>query len=149
AYNKPIFGQEAQFPRSMLDEHLEKVRKGELGSIRTADPRVEQMLLMMAYIQNGLYKEAFPAENRKLFPFDRLRDGARFPRGGLFVWHGNEDSVVPVGGSIKLKQLIEELDPQLKFRLVVKEGEHGFDSETKLDDQWIAEGLKDIISAWI
>jgi acetyl esterase/lipase len=149
AFVKKIFGQEVQFPRSILDEHLEKVRKGELGSIRTADPRLERMPLMMAYIHNGLYKEPFAADNRKLFPFDRLHDGAKFPRGGLFVWHGNEDSVVPASGSIKLKQVIEEVDPQLKFRLALREGEHGFDAETKLGDQWISEGLKDITSAWL
>ncbi|RYP69920.1 hypothetical protein DL769_005145 [Monosporascus sp. CRB-8-3] len=83
-----------------------------------------------------------PLNKRHLVPFDRLDDGARVPRGGVFVWHGNEDSVGPVRGSIKL-------DSELVFHLAVQPGEHGFDADPKIDDDWMAHGLKNLVGAWL
>lgn len=63
---------------------------------------------------------------------ESLEDEVRFPRRGVFVWHGRGDSVVPMEGSRKLEEMVRECDPELRFRLHVGEGEHEFDSEASI-----------------
>ncbi|KAL0938098.1 uncharacterized protein CTRU02_207829 [Colletotrichum truncatum] len=144
----PTLGHET-VPYSVVEEHLKKVREGVLPSVVSEDPKFERALLMLALTHYGLAKDMFPNEKRYLFPFDKLDDGARFPRGGVFVWHGNEDSIVPVIGSKRLKEKIEKLDPELPFYLAVRPGEHGFDHDAKIDEPWMAEGLEKLVKAWL
>ncbi|KAH6952258.1 Alpha/Beta hydrolase protein [Fusarium avenaceum] len=116
-----------RMPRSVVDEHYEKIRKGE----------------------HGVFSTLLPLEKRHLFPLERLEDGMRFPRGGVFVWHGEGDSVVPVKGSVKFEQAVRELDPELVFRLTLRDGEHGFDASASIDDRWMEEGLRGLVEAWL
>lgn len=148
AYAKPMFDL-PQFPRSFVDEHLEKVRTGALPKVVSEDARLERGPLMIAMTQDGFCREFFPKKRRELFPLDRVEDGERFPRGGVFVWHGRQDSIVPVEGSVKLEELVRKVDPGAKFRLTLREGDHGFDGESSIDEDWMAEGLKDIVDAWL
>ncbi|KAL0934065.1 uncharacterized protein CTRU02_210864 [Colletotrichum truncatum] len=144
----PILGL-PKVPFSVAEAHLSKVRDGSLPAIISADPGFERASLMFAFVHDGLSKHLFPAEKRHLFPFEKLDDGARFPRGGVFVWHGNEDTLVPVEGSIRLKEKVTELDPELEFHLALRPGEHGFDHTTKLDEDWMADGFKNLVKAWL
>ncbi|KAH8592581.1 Alpha/Beta hydrolase protein [Bisporella sp. PMI_857] len=148
SYEKPMFGL-PQLPRSLINDHLLRLRNGEVPSIISSDHKGERAELMFAYVQHGAFKDHFPQERRELFPLDRLEDGARFPRGGVFLWHGKGDTVVPVEGSVKLKEKVTEVDPGLKFRLALEEGDHGFDAQSNIDDGWMAEGLKDIVKVWL
>ncbi|GKT45857.1 putative carboxymethylenebutenolidase [Colletotrichum spaethianum] len=136
-------------PRAVVDEHYDKMRKGELPAIISEDPRLERGTLMLAAIQYGVFSKLFPLEKRHLFPLERLRDGARFPRGGVFVWQGEQDSVVPAKGNVKFGEVVRELDPELEFRLEVREGEHGFDHNAKIDDGWMKDGLSGLLKAWL
>ncbi|KAF9871985.1 hypothetical protein CkaCkLH20_10617 [Colletotrichum karsti] len=136
-------------PYSLVEEHMKKVREGTLPAVISEDARFERGGLMFALTHHGISKHLFPAEKRHLFPFDMLDDGARFPRGGVFVWHGEEDSVVPVVGSRRLEAKVKEVDPELDFHLAVRPGEHGFDHESKIDEEWMAEGLERIVKSWL
>ncbi|EWZ28385.1 Alpha/Beta hydrolase protein [Fusarium oxysporum Fo47] len=148
AYEKPMF-RFPQMPASLIDEHKAKLKKGEIPSIISADPQVQRAALMFSYIQNGKVEELIPLNRRDLSILDKIEDGARFPPGGVFVWHGKEDSVVPVEGSIKLADKIKELNPDLTFTLAVCEGDHGFDATSSIDEPWFSEGLKPLVSAWL
>ncbi|KAB2570943.1 putative carboxylesterase 6 [Lasiodiplodia theobromae] len=149
AYEKRMFGM-PQFPRSFIDEHLEKVRTGALPSVVSEDKRFERGALMFAMTQDGFCREYFPRERRELFPLERVGSGGeRFPRGGVFVWHGRQDSIVPVEGSVKLEEVVRRVDPGAKFRLTIRDGDHGFDGQSSVDDDWMAEGLKGIVDAWL
>jgi hypothetical protein len=136
-------------PNSVVDEHYEKMRNKTVPAVISEDPRIERVKLMFATVQNGTWRDFFPPNKRHLIPFDKLDDGARFPRGGVFIWHGNEDSVVPVRGSVKLKEKVAQLDPELDFHLVVRPGDHGFDFDASIDDGWMADGLKNLVPAWL
>lgn len=149
AYAKPMFDL-PQFPRSFIDEHLEKVRTGALPSVVSEDARLERGPLMIAMTQDGFCREFFPEGRRELLPLERVAEGGeRFPRGGVFVWHGRQDSIVPVEGSVKLQEVVRKVDPSAKFRLTLRDGDHGFDGESSVDDDWMAEGLKDVVDAWL
>lgn len=153
----PVFRQVPDAPvpgsdpsdRNAMGEHLERIRKGEVPPVLSEDPKIERGGLMFAAQPFGLFSRLFPFEKRHLFPFENLRDGARFPRGGVFVWHGDEDSIVPVRGSVALEKLVKELDPELPFRLTVRPGDHVFDFDAKIDDEWMAEGLAGLVKAWL
>ncbi|KAL5601573.1 hypothetical protein FOBRF1_009106 [Fusarium oxysporum] len=148
AYEKPMFGF-PQMPAGLISEHRAKLKNAELAPVISADPQVQRAALMFSYIQNGKFEELNPLDRRDLFILDKIEDGARFPRGGVFVWHGKEDSVVPVEGSVKLADMIKEMDPDLPFTLAVCEGDHGFDAISSIDEPWFSEGLKPLISAWL
>ncbi|KAF7553350.1 hypothetical protein G7Z17_g3703 [Cylindrodendrum hubeiense] len=136
-------------PASLIEDHVDRIRKGEVSSIISADDTLERLKFMFCLIQNGKYPEFFPPNRRDLDIFDKLDDGAMFPRGGVFILHGNEDEVVPTEGSIKLSDKLRDIDQELNFRLTIQQGNHGFDASAKIDDKWLAEGLKDLIAAWL
>ncbi|KAM0496276.1 hypothetical protein ACHAP8_007537 [Fusarium lateritium] len=148
AYEKSMLGS-PQISASLIEEHMVKLKNGEIESIISADPQVQRVALMLSYIQNGRFEEIILLNRRDLYILDKIEDGARFPRGGVFVWHGKEDSVVPVEGSIKLADMITELDPDLTFTLAVRDGDHGFDANSSIDETWFSEGLKPLVSAWL
>ncbi|KAH7025318.1 Alpha/Beta hydrolase protein [Macrophomina phaseolina] len=148
AYDKPMFGVPQQ-PRSVVDEHVEKVRSGALPAVVSADPALERATLMFACVQHGVLGRAFPRERRDLALLEALADGARFPRGGVFVWHARGDSVVPIEGSRRLEEMVRELDPGLGFRLYQGQGEHGFDLDTSIEEDWMADGLRPVVAAWL
>jgi hypothetical protein len=104
---------------------------------------------MFSFVQNGGSGELFPSNKRDLLILEKLEDGGRFPRGGLFVWHGKGDTVVPVQGSVKLSEKIGEVDPDLPFTLAIQEGDHGFDEKSSIDEPWMQEGLKGLVAAWL
>lgn len=104
---------------------------------------------MFGLFQHGLFGDLFPIHQRGLFPLLRLEDGARFPRGGVLVWHGRKDSVIPVEGSLKLQEVVSKHDRDLDLRLVIREGEHGFDHDANIDDQWAAEALSGCVTSWV
>lgn len=149
---KPVFGM-PWFPKDTLTEHVANVGAAEAAGcgkiVVSADPNLERAELMWSIVQHGLFGQFYPREQRDLHPLLRLEDGERFPRGGVVVWHGKNDSVVPVGGSIRLKGILEKLDPGLHFRLVVRDGEHGFDHTANIDDDWVQDSLKDLVKAWL
>ncbi|EOD52779.1 putative alpha beta hydrolase fold-3 protein [Neofusicoccum parvum UCRNP2] len=150
AYAKPMFGgRVAPLPRRVVDEHVARVRAGAAPAVVSADARLERAALMFAVVQNGVYTELMPAAERGLFPLDRIEDGERLPRGGVFVWHGEEDSVVPVEGSRKFEELVRRVDPELKVRVAVRPGDHGFDEDASIDEEWMAEGLDEVVQAWL
>ncbi|PVH72466.1 alpha/beta-hydrolase [Cadophora sp. DSE1049] len=148
----PVLGQPT-YPLSLMSDHRERVQtqEAETGEmvIISSDPGLERAVLFFACVQHGMLSEWFPPEQRGLFIIDRVQDGARFPRGGVFVWHGRKDTVIPIAGTLKLKSTIEEADPELNFRVAVLDGEHGVDRSSSITDEWMADGLSDIVKAWL
>lgn len=147
-----IMGQPT-LPKTLMSDHVEKVRQQELETgkkvIVSSDPTLERAGLFFSAAQHGLLSEWFPPEQRDIHIIDRLQDGARFPRGGVFIWHGKQDTVIPAAGTVKLKSVIEEIDPGLNFKIALLEGEHGFDGTASIADEWMVDGLGDVVKAWL
>ena len=149
---KAIFSMPAT-PRDTLAHHIREVREREETTnhkvVISAPTGPERTQLMFSVSQHGLFEQFFPGDAVELYPLERLDAGAKFPRGGVLVLHGLNDSVVPVEGSYMLKDKIDELDSSLRFRLVVRDGEHGFDHSAKLHDAWLWEAAQDVIHSWL
>lgn len=139
-----------QYPYSLIEEHTEKIKSGAAPAVVSSDPKFDRSALMFAYFQHGEFKNVTPADRTDIFILDKLNDGARFPAGGVFVWHGKNDSLVPAEGTEKLAALMSEVDPDAKFYVELREDqEHGFDGDTSIDEDWFAEGLKDVVISWL
>lgn len=147
-YTKTVFNLPT-IPKETVSAQMTEIAHRKTKEIVSSDPLLQRGGLMFGLVQHGLFGALFPTHQRNIFPEFRLEDGARFPRGGVLVWHGKDDSVGPVEGSLKLKKTVSELDPDLDFRLFIREGEHGFDHATNVNDEWAAEALNGCVTSWL
>jgi acetyl esterase/lipase len=149
---RPVFNMPT-FPRDCLERHMEEVKRQEtleqkpvIVSSRAGNERLE---LMFSLCQHGRLGSFFPDNTIAPYPLKKLDHGARFPRGGVLVLHGKDDTVAPVEQSYGLANKLAEIDPELNFKLIVRDGEHGFDHSAKLRDEWLWNAVQDILKAWL
>lgn len=147
-YEKQTLGA-TPFPATLINEYVDRMKQDPENSIISADPRGDRVPLMLSLVQHGLMGDMFPEDQRRLHPLLKLDDGQRFPRGGVVILHGENDTVVPIEGSFKLRDKVCNLDPGLKLRVVVRKGDHGFDHEADITEEWMSESLEDVTQAWI
>ncbi|KAJ6022564.1 uncharacterized protein N7446_012914 [Penicillium canescens] len=140
-------------PRDILERHMEQIKAREEEQqhpvVLSAETGPERLQLMFAICQWEQIGRLFPQNVDLPYLLKRLENGDRFPRGGVSVFHGRHDSVVPVQVSYDLTRKVQEVDPNLDFRLVVQDGEHGFDHQAKLHDKWLWEAVRDHIKCWL
>jgi acetyl esterase/lipase len=149
---RPVFNLPA-FPPDTLRWHLEKIKRQEAITqkpvIVSAAADADRFRLMFAACQHGQLGQFFPAGPISPYLLERTEAGARFPRGGVLILHGRDDSVAPVEESYVLRKKLAQVDPNLNFRLVVRDGEHGFDHLAKLHDVWLWDAIQDIVRSWL
>jgi dipeptidyl aminopeptidase/acylaminoacyl peptidase len=63
--------------------------------------------------------------------------------------HGKQDSAVPVHGSERFIEAVEQYCKGTEVRAELYDGkDHSFDSGATLEDQWLADGLAWVLDAW-
>ncbi|GLA28126.1 hypothetical protein CBS147320_8371 [Aspergillus niger] len=141
------------YPPDTLRLHLDSIRRQEAATqkplIVSAAADADRFRLMFAACQHGQLGQLFPAAPNSPYLLGRLDAGAQFPRGGVLILHGRDDSVAPVEESYMLQRKLAQVDPSLNFRLVVRDGEHGFDHLAKLHDGWLWDAIQDIVRSWL
>lgn len=151
AYQKQLFVF-PQFPESLVRDHVANIKAQESSSgkrvLISEDGRLSRVTLMAAMVQHGLFKEYFGSD-AKLYPIERIERGEKLPRGGIFIWHGTEDSIVPIDGSKKFVAALKKAQPDYYCKFEQKPGEHGFDHDTKIDEEWVAEGMAPLLKEWL
>ncbi|KAF7589735.1 hypothetical protein BBP40_003934 [Aspergillus hancockii] len=149
---RPMFGMPS-LPKDTLDRHLEMVRAREAATgqkvVFSVGVDQERTDLVFSIAQHGLLGQFYPSGAFEIHPLDLLDAGARFPRDGVLILHGLHDTAAPIDESYQLKKKVEEVDSTLNFRLVVRDGKHGFDHAAKLHDPWLWEAIQGIVSAWL
>lgn len=147
-YPKPIVNV-PNYPMSVVDVGLASM--GE--PITEADPPA-RLDLALASVQTGRYLD-FLGASPELFVMDRLREGRYAKSPGtpifppLFVLHGEQDSAVPVEGTRRFVELIKQKDRQAKYLVAYQPGDHGFDFQATLKDEWLRDGLDWISLEWL
>ncbi|KAF4157706.1 hypothetical protein CNMCM6936_003230 [Aspergillus lentulus] len=141
------------YPPDTLRWHLDSTKRRETitqkPEIVSAVADADRLRLMFAVCQHGQLGQLFPAAPVTPYLLERLDAGAYFPRGGVLILHGRDDTVAPVEESYLLQRKIAQVDPTLRFRLVVRDGEHGFDHLAKLHDVWLWDAIQDIVKSWL
>jgi acetyl esterase/lipase len=87
-YEKQLF----VFPQMNLAAleaaHAAKMAETNMA-VRSEDPTLSEISLMVAYIQRGvIVHKFFDVDDASQFPIERVERGERFPRGGVWMWHG-------------------------------------------------------------
>lgn len=119
---------------------------------RPARRETENLKLIFACAQNGIKRDLFPVRvegKRHSFPRDRIEAVEQFLRGGIFVCHGQDDSVMPVHGGIEFKELVEKVNLGLKLDLASEDGDRRFAGSAKLNNKWLADELRLAVEGWL
>lgn len=134
-----------------MEEHLKTSPR---GTVVTVDGDIEKKVeltrlpVAISTVQNGKYLDFF-GRDTELFPFENLPHAKRVPP---FVWlfHGKQDSAVPISGSEKFVAEMQKHRPDVQVRLDVKEGDHGFDSDDHVTiyEGWFKEGIDQLSAYW-
>lgn len=149
-YPKPIVGV-PNLPSQVVDDHLLSTR--ETPAVITAADPPDRLRLAFAIVQNGRFLEFFGSpDDYSLFPMERIERLAtvgrlEFPP--LFVFHGEQDSAVPVDGTRRFVAVLRQLSPTAQVEFYTQDGDHGFDVEATLETPWLRDGLRSISKAWL
>lgn len=153
-YSKPIVGV-PNVPVSLLYDHLAMIATGQKSQtawITAADPP-DRLELAFSTVQNGKFLDVFGSKDRELFPIERLQDlistGENVPLPPMFIFHGEQDSAVPVDGSKKFVRLLREKLPHARIMFYTQDGDHGFDADATLETPWLRDGLERISKMWL
>lgn len=146
AYEKNLFGF-PQAPKDTVDKHIASIKPGTVLATDPEDPPMTRFGLSLAIVQQGRFLE-FLGSDPKLLPLENLK-ASRAELPYLFVFHGKQDSLVPVEGTEAFEKLLKEVKPDAKARFVYVDGEHGFDAASSLETPWLREGLGEVEGPWL
>lgn len=141
-YDKAMFGA-PMMPASILDDYIKSIKPGDV--ITSAVPPARMPLALVA-CQQGKYRELLGSDS-KLYPMEVLKVAKQLPF--TFIFHGTDDSAVPVEGSVKFAEAAKEKFGAEKIEFFSGPGEHGFDDEATLETPWMKEGLAKVTKAWL
>ncbi|KAJ2989395.1 hypothetical protein NUW58_g3487 [Xylaria curta] len=150
-YYKPIVGV-PNFLHKTIDDFLATLPARK--AISQADPPA-RLDLALASVQTGRFLELL-GDEPELFVLERIQAGNFVSKSDgrpifppFFILHGDEDSAVPAEGTRKFLQILDRVDPAARYRAAFRPGDHGFDSQATLEDEWLREGLDWVSSEWL
>ncbi|KAI9816279.1 MAG: hypothetical protein M1827_001881 [Pycnora praestabilis] len=147
AYEKSVFGA-PMLPPSILQDHIASMKKGQI--VTAVDPP-GRMQLALSTVQQGRFPE-FLGQDDALYPFrlvNKMGDVAGDAVPFMLILHGRDDTAVPVEGSHKFANKVNEKFGDGKVVLHTEPGEHGFDGAATLETGWLSEGLKKVTREWL
>lgn len=146
-YEKNMYaGKVGTVPHSVLADHIASLKGDEVVTEATPPERLE---LALSVLQQGRIR-ALIGGDESMLPLEALKGGkAELPP--TWVYHGNEDDVVPKSGTEKFVAIMREHYPAVEVLEQYPSGNHGFDVGYKdplLDEEWIREGEEFIGKFW-
>lgn len=117
------------------------------GKILTESTLPERMNIALSIAQQGTILRYYGTdEKHNLWKLLEKADDMPY----TLVLHGEEDTAVPVYGSIDWVAAATKKFGEGKIKLHVEPGgEHGFDCEIPLETPWLQEGLQTITALWL
>jgi acetyl esterase/lipase len=142
AFTKAPFGTPMLDP-TIIDSHVNSMIPSTI--ISDVEPPA-RMPLAITILQQGRFPE-FLGFDPRLYPMKTIETLDRFPF--TFIFHGADDSAVPVEGSQKFASRIRQKFSEDVVHIYIGPGEHGFDSNATLETGWLKEGLDKVSSLWL
>ena len=130
-------------PMEIVDAHVKAMKPGAI--VTTATPPARQELAC-SVVQNGRFGEFF-GKSKELFPVEMVALADAMP--AVLILHGREDSMVPVVGSERFVEALSKKLPEVPVRLDVRTGDHGFDGDVTVEDEWVKEDVDFITRYWL
>ena len=141
-FEKLLFGM-PMLPAEVVDAHIKAAGP---GAVVTSAYLPERLDLVCSIVQNGRVTE-FLGESQELFPVEMVTLADAMP--AVLIVHGREDSVVPVIGSERFVEALRKKLPGSPVKLTVRAGDHGFDGDATLEDEWLKEDVEFITGYWL
>ena len=141
-FKKNLFGTPMQ-PTEIVDEHVKAMTP---GAVVTSAELPLRMDLACSMVQNGRVTE-FLRGTKELFPVEMVALADSMP--AVLILHGSEDSAVPVAGSERFVKALKERLPESAIRLDLRPGEHGFDGDATIEQEWLKEDVEFITGLWL
>jgi acetyl esterase/lipase len=140
---KPIFGA-PPIPKSALQDHLNSMQPGKI--ITEASPP-DRMNIAISIVQQESILSYYGTDERyDVWKLLERADDMPY----VLILHGDEDSAVPVHGSIEWEAAVKKKFGAGKVKLHVERGaEHGFDEGIPLGTPWLQEDLMAITANWL
>lgn len=140
-------------PAHIIDQHVASIKAGTV--VTSSRPDVvegNRVPLLLALIAHDRLRD-FYGMDKSYWPYSAIEDESCEGLVPTLILHGEQDSLVPVSGSKAFVSKVEGLWGEAgkrNVRLVVKDGEHGFDTElTEEETEWLKEELKWIEGKWL
>ncbi|KAJ8101952.1 Alpha/Beta hydrolase protein [Lipomyces tetrasporus] len=143
AFEKPIMGS-AMLPASIIDEHITDMSPGQIVSSAEPPARVG---LAFAIVQQGRFMDFFGNGPPALFPMEQVEHIQSVPP--LFIFHGRDDTAVPVEESESFVATLKTRLPESKVLLVLEPGDHAFDITATVETPWLKQGLEFVTNEWL
>lgn len=134
-----------QVPSAVLETHIAGMEKGKIVTSVFPPGRMD---LCLVAVQQGKFLELL-GDMPELYPFDVLDKVEKKDVPYMSIFHGKQDSAVPVEGSEKFLEKAEKVLGAGKVDLYIGEGEHGFDKEVTTATPWLKEVLRKVDGAWL
>lgn len=142
-FEKHLFGM-PMLPTEVVDAHIAATTPGTVVTSALLPFRLD---ITCSIIQNGRMLE-FLGDRKELFPIEMVALAEHMP--AVLIVHGKEDSAVPVGGSERFVNALKKKKlPGSAVRLDVRPGDHGFDGDATLKDEWLKEDANFITGHWL
>ena len=139
---KQLFGMPIQ-PTETVDAHVAAMTPGAVVTSASPPTRSD---IMCSIVRNGRMLEFF-GDREELFPVEMLAVAEHMP--AVLILHGKEDSAVPVGGSEQFVKALTQKLPKSAVRLDVRPGDHGFDGDATLQEEWLKDDADFITGHWL
>lgn len=136
-----------EVPTVVWEQHVASMIPGQVVSSCVPPGRLP---LIMSSTQHGLLGPYFDDDER-MFPLKVLEKvgGGDVVLPYILILHGKQDSVVELEGSEEFLEKAEKILGRGKVELVVRDGEHGFDSEIPVEPEWLTDALKKSTELWL
>ncbi|KAJ1564459.1 hypothetical protein HK405_014816 [Cladochytrium tenue] len=146
--NGPIVTKANLFPEQKLREFMRLRPDG--GLVSEAAPP-SRAWLNIALWQHGVLLELSGGRDDPIWLLNRLRLVAGERPDAVppqLLIHGEEDRLAPAENSVEYARLARELCGPERVDLVLRPGDHGFDTDITLEAKWLREKLEKIAAYW-
>lgn len=141
-FEKSLLGM-PMLPNEIVDAHVAAMTRGAVVTSAYLPSRLD---LACSMVQNGRVLE-FLGESKELFPVEMVALVEKMP--AVLIVHGKDDSVVPVVGSERFVEALKRKLPGSAVRLDVRPGDHGFDGDATMEEEWLKEDVDFITGHWL
>jgi acetyl esterase/lipase len=127
----------------------EYVKNTAPGAIRVSSPWPEKVELFGAVMSNGLLAQVYGEDKEGRLTLGYALARAEEVPPPVWVIQGDDDHLVSKAWTDEVVERIRKEKPRATIKYTVQPGDHGFDGLSRLDDDWVKEGVDFVKGYWL